>query len=408
VDPRAIEALGQALAGAKRPLIVAGPDAARSDEDAEALWRFAEMRQIPVYCESSSGLRFDGQARPLRLCQLGAAFRLPKGALPLALPTDQTPDLLLRIGRQPAAFAFDELVQRLGAQLWIAEDGEPGDGASAATGLIQAPLAALMQGLRGYFEEAPTPASASPSALQRLDRRLAAFCAAWPEAAPAFDELGALSAALESCPSNSLLFVGNSLPIRLLDFARGSQTRDTRRSADSVGAEQALRVFSQRGLAGIDGLVAGAAGLSLGHQAQIPLPDSTGPELTLILGDLSLTHDLSSLPLLSAQNLRVRVLVLNNGGGRIFEALPAGRREDLREAVDQQLVRPLCSSFEGAAQQAGLGYAAATSLSELRAALSRFDVNGPQLIEARLAPHGAQAFYTALERFLGELTPGEL
>jgi 2-succinyl-5-enolpyruvyl-6-hydroxy-3-cyclohexene-1-carboxylate synthase len=88
-------------------------------------------------------------------------------------------------------------------------------------------------------------------------------------------------------------------------------------------SEKSIRVFSNRGLSGIDGLVATAAGLSL----------AGGKDTHAILGDLSTLHDLSSLSLLAQQQekLRLTLWVMNNGGGEIFRIVPtaktAGRRE---------------------------------------------------------------------------------
>src|SRR5213596_1562075 len=88
------------------------------------------------------------------------------------------------------------------------------------------------------------------------------------ERTPAFGEPEAVRLALESIPAGGLLVLGNSLPVRLVDsFVRAGGTR--------------VRVASQRGANGIDGLVAGAAGSALAARC---------PTL-LLLGDVSLAHD---------------------------------------------------------------------------------------------------------------------
>jgi len=70
-------------------------------------------------------------------------------------------------------------------------------------------------------------------------------------------------------------------------------------------------ILSQRGANGIDGLVSGAAGSALGTQL---------PTL-LLLGDVSLLHDLGGLAV--ARLVRIPVLaVIDNDGGRIFDLLP--------------------------------------------------------------------------------------
>ena len=98
-------------------------------------------------------------------------------------------------------------------------------------------------------------------------------------------------------PEASYLMLGNSLPVRLFEqgFA-GSQT-----------------ILTNRGASGIDGLLATAAGLSCG-QTQHPV--------ILVLGDLSLLHDLNSLALTKLAKVPLLVILLNNDGGNIFDLLP--------------------------------------------------------------------------------------
>jgi 2-succinyl-5-enolpyruvyl-6-hydroxy-3-cyclohexene-1-carboxylate synthase len=104
------------------------------------------------------------------------------------------------------------------------------------------------------------------------------------------------------------LFVGNSMPARLMDML------------GEVGKGPS-RVMTNRGASGIDGLIATAYGF-----AQSVPPDSREPT-TLLLGDLSALHDLNSLALLG----KVVVILLNNDGGSIFRMLPVPTQDALLE-----------------------------------------------------------------------------
>jgi 2-succinyl-5-enolpyruvyl-6-hydroxy-3-cyclohexene-1-carboxylate synthase len=75
-----------------------------------------------------------------------------------------------------------------------------------------------------------------------------------------------------------------------------------------------MRVLSNRGLSGIDGLIATATGIALGSTR----------ETHAVIGDLSTLHDLPSLALMSALRERVNltIWVMNNGGGEIFKIVP--------------------------------------------------------------------------------------
>jgi 2-succinyl-5-enolpyruvyl-6-hydroxy-3-cyclohexene-1-carboxylate synthase len=84
------------------------------------------------------------------------------------------------------------------------------------------------------------------------------------------------------------------------------------REAEVWAPAKNINVFSNRGLAGIDGTVATATGIAL----------ATREQTRALIGDLTLLHDASSLvidPLDGALNLQL--IVVNDKGGSIFETL---------------------------------------------------------------------------------------
>ncbi len=92
------------------------------------------------------------------------------------------------------------------------------------------------------------------------------------------------------------------------------------READRWAPAKPIRVFSNRGLAGIDGTVATATGLALAeHRIE---GESTGFTRALI-GDLTLLHDAGSLAFdrVGEPRLNLQLIVINDNGGTIFEAL---------------------------------------------------------------------------------------
>ena len=110
----------------------------------------------------------------------------------------------------------------------------------------------------------------------------------------------------EALPHGATLFAASSLPIRELDlFWRGTAAR--------------VRVLANRGANGIDGTLSSALGVAAG---------SNGPTV-LLTGDLALFHDTSGL-VLAAQSpgINLTVVVIDNGGGGIFEFLPSAQSVD--------------------------------------------------------------------------------
>lgn len=132
-------------------------------------------------------------------------------------------------------------------------------------------------------------------------------------------------------PQGHGLFLANSMPIREMDFY-----------ADFKG--NAVCVNGNRGASGIDGLVASAAGFSVGLHKPV----------TLFVGDLALLHDLNSLAMLKNIKNPLIIVVTNNDGGAIFSFLPIAQNQDVFEKF---FATPHGLGFEQAAGMFGLSYA---------------------------------------------------
>ena len=158
------------------------------------------------------------------------------------------------------------------------------------------------------------------------------------------------------------LFVGNSMPARLMDML-------------GEPGKGPSRVMTNRGASGIDGLIATAYGF-----AQSIEQDSDEPT-TLLLGDLSALHDLNSLALLSKASRPLVVILLNNDGGSIFRMLPVPTEGELLESYYRL---PHGLSFEHAAAMFGLAYRAPTTLAEFEHDYRTALKHGVTLIEIRV------------------------
>jgi 2-succinyl-5-enolpyruvyl-6-hydroxy-3-cyclohexene-1-carboxylate synthase len=140
------------------------------------------------------------------------------------------------------------------------------------------------------------------------------------------------------------LFLGNSMPVR--DFLWSG----------AVFAKGDYRLFSNRGLSGIDGLIATSIGIAKG-----------GRETVAVIGDLSAAHDASSFALLAAlkDKLRLKILIMNNGGGEIFRMVGASAYP-----TDQtNFTTPVSIRFSDLASAYGVSFCRAQTAGELDSAL---------------------------------------
>jgi 2-succinyl-5-enolpyruvyl-6-hydroxy-3-cyclohexene-1-carboxylate synthase len=287
-DESALEELAAAIAAEPRGLIVAGALPA-TFAGREAVLELARRAGYPLLAESGSQLRFG--PRPGVTC-------IDTFDIVLGSPVP-APKLILQLGSDPVSASWPALS---GAQRWVLAETwrDPdstarvilGDPATSLRTLYRSstsePSGVLRNGKTSSFLEAW--AAAEQRARGAIDRALAAH----PRS-----EGAVIRAALEAA-GGATVQVGNSLPIRVIDqVCRSAAPR---------------RVLTQRGAAGIDGLIASAAGAT-----------RTNVPVLLVLGDVSFAHDLGGLVAAREATAPLAVVVVDNGGGRIFSGLPVAR-----------------------------------------------------------------------------------
>lgn len=191
-----------------------------------------------------------------------------------------------------------------------------------------------------------------------------------------FSEPAAARIITEAIPPDMALFAGNSLSIRLLDLL--------------AVPRHGNRCVTNRGASGIDGVLATACGFAQRHSAG----------LTLLLGDLSLLHDLNSLALAARATVPLVIVVLNNDGGGIFHLLPAREHDECFEPLFQL---PHGFDFRQAAGQFGIRYTHPESPGDLRRSYANACThNGCTLIELRFPSGQGSDCLRELARRLAE------
>ena len=153
---------------------------------------------------------------------------------------------------------------------------------------------------------------------------------------------------------------------RLMVLGSSNLVRDLDAAAPALGEPAPTRVFANRGLAGIDGTIATAIGVSLSGYYPAGMDENSRPVIggaalpvTLLCGDLTFQHDVSSLNLPNTELLpELRVEVFDDAGGGIFTTLEHGdiaRQKQFTAAVDRFFTVAAAPNTNLARMAAGFG-----------------------------------------------------
>ena len=261
---------------------------------------FLSRLNVPVLAEATSGLRED--------------FPFPS--------IDDGAERVLRIGGVPAVRAWRDLEERERVEvLSVAPNGLPG--LARDSSVIKAPhwdsliISGSLKGISANYSSLDALVGKYPLSEQSWVRRLSEFI-----------------------PEGSLVFLGNSQPIREWNIA-------------ATRSKRGLRCFANRGANGIDGSVSTFLGLAAQEE-----------QAWAIVGDLTAVYDLAApwiVGQLPATNRRI--VVINNGGGRIFRRLSALKGFSVAQMKLVENSHELC--FKGWAEMWGMAYRRVTEVRDL-------------------------------------------
>jgi 2-succinyl-5-enolpyruvyl-6-hydroxy-3-cyclohexene-1-carboxylate synthase len=356
--------LSELVAGARRGVLVAG----RHERDTDlgrAAAKFAVAAGWPLLADPLSRARRGDAA----IAHYDALLR------DAGFAASQRPDLVLRVGDLPVSKPLRGWLAGLDGvrQAVLDPEGAWQDPDSVlADSLALEPASALTR-LRAWL-------ASDDGARTRADADwLASWRGADERAAEAIvgvlgGELSEPALAAELgvlLPAQATLFVASSMPVR--DIETFWPVRD-----------DPPRVLCNRGANGIDGTVSSAFGASA---------HGPGP-VVLMIGDVALAYDIGGLLSHTRLGLKLTIVLLDNGGGGIFDFLPVsaasmarapaaepGRPQSgeastpaLDESEDiytHHIATPTGLDFAAAAVLYGLHYEAVATTPELRAALER-------------------------------------
>ncbi|MCW5590939.1 MAG: 2-succinyl-5-enolpyruvyl-6-hydroxy-3-cyclohexene-1-carboxylic-acid synthase [Burkholderiales bacterium] len=340
-----LASLAARLEAARRPLILAGPEAVRA-ADAWAVLALASAAGAPVFADIASGLRGEPVPEGALACAQADLFLRDEAVAALA------PDFILRLGGIPTSRTLATWLARHRAPMVAVQpDARRRDPDGVVGEVVIAPAAALCEALaaqarRGARDEGWLAALAAGEAGAR----------ALVPMAP--KEAAAVVAACGAAPAGSAIFLSSSMPIRWAEF---------------YAAELAngVEVLANRGANGIDGVVSTAIGVAVG---------SRKPTL-LVTGDLAFLHDAGGLRAARDLATPLAILLLENDGGGIFSHLPVARHEEFFEPL---FGTPHGCDLAAASRASGIEHVVAATLEEVSSLVSAtLSRGGTRVIEWR-------------------------
>src|SRR4051795_758253 len=269
----------------RRPLVILGG----IDESHRTVVRdFAKKLNAPIYAEPLSGLREDPDLAHLVIT--AGERMIARGDF----------DSVIRIGNVPALRFWRDLDESRRDLPLLSFSALPFTGCSR--GAVH-PIESLLSDVTSRDRN---------DAFFADDRERAAAIARILDDEPE-SELAMVRTLSQSIPANARVYLGNSLPIREWDLAA---TRDPR----------SFEIAASRGANGIDGQLSTFFGQC----------DPSRPNVAIV-GDLTAIYDSNApwiVPQLDA-GIDWRIVIINNGGGRIFSRVPSLRKLDasMRERI---------------------------------------------------------------------------
>lgn len=260
-------------------------------------------------------------------------------AIIYSLPEEEqaklVPDLLITYGGHVVSKRLKQLLRKHPPkEHWhVAADGQVADTFCSLTTVIEMDPFEFLEKIAYLLENKPCE---YPKRWEQLSKQMA-------EPDFAFSEMAAIGKVLKALPTDAVLHLANSSTVR---YAQLFQIPDS------------VEVCCNRGTSGIEGSLSTALGYAWASD-----------KLNFVLiGDLSFFYDMNAL---WCNHLRgnLRIMLLNNGGGEIFQSLPGLKME----ARTHRFVTALHQTkAEGWAQERGFDYTAVHTMEELDAALLDF------------------------------------
>lgn len=327
--------IAQILDSAKSPLICVGRLATREERD--AVMQCAYMWRIPIVADIASGLRLHDV--PNTIPYFDQILLKPE------ILDSMKPDVVFHIGGSLVSKRIREWLLASAPRQYIHLEDTPfrHDPNNQITMRVQGNIIATMNMLYKTTDGLHTESSLAVAAF-RLSEIIEKELEKSIEINDSITETAAAMLVSRHIPSDSGLFLSNSMPIRDMDMYALTQHESGY-----------IHVGTNRGASGIDGILATASGFARGLKKPV----------TLMIGDLALIHDLNSSLLAADSTAPLIIIAINNNGGGIFSFLPIAEKNN---SFEKFWGTPQGVQFAAISHFAGISYESVGTVKEFEKA----------------------------------------
>lgn len=332
----------------EKGLIVCGPQEDKAT--AEAIAKLADRWQIPVLADPLSQLRAGKHDKDVLIENYDSMFRDE------TLRNQLKPDFIIRFGAMPVSKYYDKFTSEHQDARHIVV--EPYEGfrqpTKQPTEIYYAHPVDFINGLLAITDW--TGDQDWLTKWQQLNKKATNHIE--QSNVDQLTEGVAVRELIKAMPTDSVLYVGNSMAVRDLDtfFMR---------------TDKQITLLANRGVSGIEGLISSALGAAA----------TTTKRVTLLIGDLAFYHDLNGLLIGKQYELDLTILLMNNNGGGIFSFLPQANEPKYFEKL---FGTPLHIDFKHAITMYQGTYRLVDDVVQLKKELQEsYQRNGTTVIEVR-------------------------
>ncbi|MBE9166194.1 2-succinyl-5-enolpyruvyl-6-hydroxy-3-cyclohexene-1-carboxylic-acid synthase [Pleurocapsales cyanobacterium LEGE 06147] len=307
-----------------RGIIIAGlAQPAKPEQYCRAIAYLSETLQFPVLAEALSPIRNYADLNPYLISTYDCILRNER------LASQLTPDVVIQVGELPTSKQLRSWLEQTQCQRWIISPHPDNfDSLNGNSVHLRTSIEELIDRISAYCQKETNSSNFPVDYLQKwceADKQIRKAIDKTMETLEVFYDGKAAWLLSRSLPPQTPIFIANSMSVRNVEFFW--QPNNSK-----------VIPYFNRGANGIDGTLSTALGIAHRHQSAV-----------ILTGDLALLHDTNGFLIGKKFQGHLTIILINNNGGGIFEALPIAEFDPPFEecfATPQQIdYGKLCATY---------------------------------------------------------------